>query len=155
MKRILLIGLAALVAVSIAVPVALGASAPKATGNVDWVYGPAVTGNVTFDAQGTTTDAKGQLAYTNSVGQFLNGVVTCFKKIDSKTAVFSGTITDGSPVFTANPYFVAKVVDNGSSGAAGPDTIAVFVNDVPQNCSVDPGADHADVTSGNLTVHKG
>ncbi len=153
MRKILLSGLAAVVAMSIAVPVALGASAPKATGNVDWVFG-SVTGNVTFDAQGTTTDAKGQLAYTNSVGEFLNGVVTCFNKIDSKTAVFSGTITDGSPVYMANPYFVAKVVDNGSSGAAGPDTIAVFVDDVAQNCSDNPGDIHADVTSGNLTVHK-
>ena len=65
------------------------------------------------------------------------------------------TITDGSPVYMANPYFVAKVVDNGSSGASGPDTIAVFVDDVIQNCSDDPGNIHVDVTSGNLTVHKG
>ena len=109
MKRILLIGLTPVIAVGISVPVALAASAPKATGNVDFVFqtgnGP-VTGNVTFNAQGTTTNAKGQLAYTNSVGQFLNGVVTSYSQ-SGNTAVFSGTITDGSPVFTGM-HFVRK-----------------------------------------------
>ena len=50
-----------------------------------------------FQRQGTTKDAKGQLSYTDSTGNYLNGVVTCFNQVDAKTAVFSGTITDGSP----------------------------------------------------------
>jgi hypothetical protein len=154
-KNILVALIAVVAVVAVAVPMALAASAPKATGNVDWVYG-AYTGNVTFTAQGTTTDAKGQLDYTNNTGAFLHGVVTCFKQVDAKTAVFSGKITDGSPdyVAPANPYFIAKVVDNGTPGKAGPDTIAVFANDGGTDCSVDPiGAVHADVTNGNLVVH--
>ena len=134
---------------------ALAGSAPKATGDVDWAYG-AYTGNVTFNAQGTTTDAKGQLEYTNNTGNFLNGVVTCFKQVDAKTAVFSGKITDGSPdyVAPANPYFIAKVVDNGTPGKAGPDKIAIYANAGGTNCAADPiDDDLADVTSGNLVVH--
>jgi hypothetical protein len=154
-KRILVALIAVVALGGVAVPMALGASAAKATGDVDWVYG-AYTGHVNFNAQGTTTDAKGQLAYTNSAGAYLNGVVTCFKQVDAKTAVFSGTITDGSPDYMtpANPYFIAKVVDNGTPGTAGPDTIAVFANDGGRDCSIDPiGNVHANVTNGNLVVH--
>ena len=114
-----------------------------------------LTGNVTFAAQGTTTNATGQLAMTNSLGWHLNGDVTCFNRIDAKTAVFSGSITDASPLPTPG-YFIAKVIDNGSSG----DKIVVFVNEHgTANCS-DPANDGlpggdilADVTSGNLVVH--
>ena len=148
MKKIVLIGLAAVVAVGIAVPMALGASAPKATGNVDFVY-PNVTGNVTFEAQGTTTNAKGKLAYTNSTGGYLNGVVTCYIKVDN-TAMFSGPITSGSPGYTGT-YFVAKVVDD--VWAAGR-TRSRFMRTSRGACSEAFGADHANVTSGNLAVHK-
>ena len=119
---------------------------------MDLTYGTA-TGNVTFDAQGTTTSAKGQLAYTDSSGAYLNGVVTCFSMV-GKTAVFSGTITSGSPGYmVANPYFVAKVVDGSTSGAAA-DKIAVWANVGGTDCSGDPiGTGLAPVTSGNLVVH--
>ena len=139
MKKILVALIAVIAVVAVAVPMALAGSAPKATGDVDWAYG-AVTGNVTFNAQGTTTDAKGQLQYTDSSGNYLNGVVTCFKQVDAKTAVFSGTITDGSPGYLtpANPYFIAKVVDNGTPGKAGPDQIAVWANAGGTNCAADP-----------------
>jgi hypothetical protein len=153
-KKILVALLTAVVAVGIAVPMALGASAPKATGGVDWVYG-ASTGHVSFNAQGTTTDAKGQLSYTDSTGNYLNGVVTCFKQVDSKTAVFSGTITDGSPSYLtpANPYFIAKVVDNGTPGTAGPDQIAVWANQGPTSCADSFSPQTAVVTGGNLVAH--
>jgi hypothetical protein len=106
------------------VPAALAAPSPKATGDVDWVYG-SVTGNVTFSAQGTPADAKGELVYTDSTGARLHGAVAWYVQIDPKTAVFGGTITEGSAGYlgSANPYFVAKVVDNGTprGGWAGQD----------------------------------
>ena len=124
----------------------------KATGNVNWVYGrTGSTGNVTFNAQGTKTSATGELAFTDSTGDSLNGVVTCFERINDTTAVFSGTITSGNPAYlaAANPYFIAKVVDNG----AADDRIAVYANH-GDACAGDVfGTDLADVTSGNLVVH--
>ena len=54
----------------------------------------------------------------------------------------------------ASPYFKAKVVDNGSSGAVGPDTISIYANDGGDDCLEDNiHDDAADVTGGNLTVH--
>ena len=91
---------------------------------------------------------------TNSWGYSLTGDVTCFNRIDAKTAVFSGTITDAT-LYATPGYFIAKVIDNGSSG----DKIVVFVNEHGNaNCSDpsldgSPGSDIlADVTSGNLVV---
>jgi hypothetical protein len=123
-----------------------------ATGNVDWVYDPnGSTGNVTFTAHGTKASAKGELTYTDSKGDALNGVVTCFERIDAQTAVFSGTITGGNPFYltSPNPYFIAKVVDNGAEG----DQIAVYANH-GDACSGDVfGTDLADVTSGDIVIH--
>ncbi len=73
---------------------------------------------------------------TNSWGYSLTGDVTCFNRIDAKTAVFSGTITDAT-LYATPGYFIAKVIDNGSSG----DKIVVFVNEHGNaNCS-DPSLD--------------
>ena len=150
MKRLLLAAVA-VVAIGAAVPAALAAPAPKATGDVDWSYAPsATTGHVSFNAQGTITDAKGELVYSDSTGGQLHGVVTCYKQVNATTAVFSGKITDGSPgyVAPADPYFVAKVVDNGTPGTAGPDKIAVWANAGPRSCDVSFNPDFADVTGG-------
>jgi hypothetical protein len=152
MKRLLLAAIA-VVALAAAVP-ALAAPSPKATGNVDWAYGQ-VTGNVTFTAQGTPADAKGDLTYTDSTGGQLHGLVTWYKQINPTSAYFGGTITDGSPAYmVGDHYFVAKVVDNGSSGTAG-DKIAVWANVGPESSPAgDPiGSDLAGVTGGNLVVH--
>ena len=102
---------------------------PAATGDVGFAVQLGgeiglLTGNVKFDAQGTTDNATGQLTMTNSLGYSLNGVVTCFNRIDAKTAVFSGTITDAT-LYATPGYFIAKVIDNGSAG----DQIVVFVNE--------------------------
>ena len=86
---------------------------------------------------------------TNSWGYSLTGVVTCFNRIDANTAVFSGTITD-AVLYQTPGYFIAKVVDNGSSG----DKIAVFVNEqAPNGGCENPTSDIlADVTSGDIVV---
>ncbi len=68
--------------------------------------------------------------------------------------MFSGTITGGNPFYltSPNPYFIAKVVDNGTPGA-GADKIAVYANH-GDACSGDVfGTDLADVTSGDIVVH--
>ena len=58
---------------------------------------------------------------------WLHGVVTWYRQIDAHTAVFVGTITDGSSDFvdyTDPDVFYVKVVDGGSNG----DQIAVLAN---------------------------
>jgi hypothetical protein len=169
MKRLFLAAIA-VIAIGAVVPAALAApspkpmpatvapSSPKATGDVDWSYAPsATTGHVTFNAQATPTDAKGDLVYTDSTGSQLRGAVTWYKQLDSKSALFGGPITSGRPAYLApaNPYFVAKVVDNGTPGTAGPDKIAVWANVGPQSSPTDDpiGSDLASVTGGNLIVH--
>ena len=113
-----------------------------------------LTGNVEFAAEGTPTKGTGHLTMTNDWGYSLTGAVTCFNRIDAKTAVFSGTITDATK-YAIPGYFIAKVVDNGSAG----DKIVVFVNEHGNADCSDPsdGSDGsdilADVTSGNLVVH--
>ena len=120
-------------------------------------YTPTAPGPRPSTLRARRLNAKGQLAATDGIpGGFLNGVVTCFKQIDSKTAIFSGTITDGSSYYMvgANPYFKAKVVDNGTPGKAGPDTISIYANTGGTDCSDDNiGTDAANVTGGNLVVH--
>ena len=128
-------------------------SIPSATGNVTWDYNRLVTGTVIFNADAT----GGTLAYKNSNGMWLNGVVTSYRQIDAHTAVFAGTITDGSLDYTdyhpGTDYFFAKVVD-GTSGS--PDQIAVLANDVP---STDSSGDYdmsqgaGIVTAGDLVVN--
>jgi len=124
-----------------------------ATGDVTWDYEGLITGHVSFNANAT----GGSLDYQNSNGQWLHGVVTSYRQIDDHTAVFAGTIIDGSDDYTVNhtdgpDYFFAKVVDNGSTG----DQIAVLANDVP---STDASGDYdmslgaGMVTGGNLVVH--
>jgi hypothetical protein len=64
--RKIVVAVVALVAIGIAVPMALGVPAPKATGGVDFTF-PTESGSVnahaSFTAQGTTVDAKGQIQY--------------------------------------------------------------------------------------------
>ena len=70
--------------------------------------------------------------------------------------MFSGKITDESPGYLtpADPYFIAKVVDNGMPGTAGPNRIAVWANVGGTDCLQDPIHDDlANVTNGNLVVH--
>ena len=129
-----------------------------ATGDVTWDYKGLITGHVSFNANAT----GGSLAYQNSNGQWLHGVVTSYRQIDDHTAVFAGTIDAGSPDYTdyhaGTDYFFAKVVDNGSTG----DQIAVLANagykelpngapDISGDYDMSQGA--GIVTAGNLAVH--
>jgi hypothetical protein len=99
----------------------------------------------------------GSLDYQNSIGQWLHGVVTSYRQIDDNTAVFAGTITDGSADYTEGhpgpDYFFAKVVDGGTSGSNG-DQIAVLANEGPTNASgdYDMSLGAGIVTGGNLVV---
>jgi len=127
-----------------------------ATGDVTWDYQGSITGTVKFDAKAT----GGSLHYTNSNGQWLDGVVTSYRQIDDHTAVFAGTITDGSLDYTdyhpGTDYFFAKVVDGGTPGSNG-DKIAVLANagfdpalGADQDYDMSQGA--GIVTVGNLVV---
>src|SRR6476660_2070095 len=116
MKKVILGLLIAAVTAAIAVPLAVAGSSPThATGNVTWDYKGLVTGTVSFNANQKT---GGSLDYQNSNGMWLHGVVSSYRQIDPHTAVFAGTITDGSLDYTerhaGTDYFFAKVVDGGS-----------------------------------------
>ncbi len=132
-----------------------GASPAHATGDVTWDYQGLVTGHVSFNAN---IKAGGTLDYQNSTGAWLHGVVTSYRQIDDHTAVFAGTITNGSANYTdyhADPdYFFAKVIDGGTSGSNG-DQIAVLANEGPTNASGDYDMSQGSgiVTGGNLVVH--
>jgi len=171
MKKII-VGLAAAAALSAPLAVAGSASAapapaPKATGSVTWTVGD-VSGTVTFDANNKT---GGTLDYLNkSNGMWMHGVVApgTVKVVSDGTAIFGGTITDGSTDYLSNPlganYFTAKVVDGGTSGRNG-DMIAVLANqdgfgnwlkgtDSTVSAAYPMDATHAGtVTGGNLVVH--
>jgi hypothetical protein len=150
MKKAILVLAVALVA-AVLVPLAVASSSPQhSTGSVDWNYQGNVTGHVNFDANAKT---GGSLDYQDSTGGWIHGVVQDYKQIDDHTAVFTGTITDGSQNYTIPGHFYAKVVDGGSSGKQG-DQIAVLANAGPQNVN-DPvyAGPMADVTGGNLVVH--
>ena len=151
MKKVLVAALA-LVAIGIAVPMALGAPAPKATGGVDWTApGGSLTGHTSFTAQGTPLAATGQVQYQDSLGTQFHGVVDCFNETASNEAVFSGTITNGNATDT---YFLADVIDNGTPGTAGPDQIGVQTSASPFDCGGHRHHIHIwDVTNGNLDVH--
>jgi hypothetical protein len=129
-----------------------GAATPtdaKATGTVAWSVDLSyaqlgvVTGTTVFSANNKT---GGTLAYTNSLGSYVNGTVTPGSVVkNGNTVTFRGVITDASPVYNGGTgYFVGVVKDVSTSGSNG-DQIAVFVNEEPFDI-------HADVTSGNLTV---
>jgi hypothetical protein len=159
MKKVILGLLVAAVAAAIAVPLAVaGPSLALATGNVTWDYQDKVTGTVIFDANKKT---GGSLDYQNSNGDWLHGVVTpgSYRQIEPNTAVFVGTITDGSSNYTENhvgpDYFYAEVVDKGTSGSHG-DQIAVLANEPGFdniNADYDMSAGSGIVTAGNLVVH--
>jgi hypothetical protein len=125
-----------------------------ATGDVTWKYQDSIIGTVKFNADAT----GGSLDYqNNSNGMWLHGVVTSYRQIDDHTAVFAGTIIDGSDDYTVNhtdgpDYFFAKVVD-GTSGS--PDQIAVLGNEGPTNASGDYDMSQGAgiVTAGDLVVH--
>jgi len=162
MKKVITALLVAAATAAIAVPLAIAASPAHSTGDVTWDYQGIVTGQVKFDANAKT---GGSLDYQNSNGQWLHGVVTSYRQIDDHTAVFAGTITDGSLDYTAghpgSDYFFAKVVDGGTSGRNG-DQIAVLANagykelangapDISGDYDMSQGA--GIVTAGNLVVH--
>lgn len=156
MQKVVLGLLAAAVTAAVAVPAAVAAPSPAhATGDVAWDYNGVVTGHVSFNANQKT---GGSLDYQNSKGQWLHGVVTSYRQIDDHTAVFAGTITDGSPDYTTghegDDYFFAKVVDGGTSGSKG-DQIAVLANEGPTSVSddYDMSLGSGIVTGGNLVVH--
>jgi hypothetical protein len=155
MKKLIL-GLVVMAATAaILVPLATAGQSPHhATGSVDWNYQGTITGHVSFNANEKT---GGTLDYQNSNGQWLHGVVTSYRQIDDHTAVFAGTITDGSPDYTTShdgpDYFFAKVVD-GTSGS--PDQIAVLANEGPTDAATGDYAMSLGagiVTGGNLVVH--
>jgi hypothetical protein len=154
MKKLILGLLVAAATAAIAVPLAFAASpsSPQhATGDVTWNYF-GLTGHVSFDANAKT---GGSLDYQNSEGGWLHGVVEEYRQIDETTAVFTGTLTDGT-YLPVPGHFYAIVKDNGTPGSEGPDQIAVLANWAPGPQHVgDPvyGGPFADVTGGNLVVH--
>ena len=102
------------------------------------------TGTTTFDANNKT---GGTLDYTNSFGSYLHGTVTPGSVVKTGNIVtFDGTFTDASANYVQGGNVFHGVVKDVSTSGRNGDEIAVFVNENAYDI-------HADVTSGNLTVH--
>ena len=126
-----------------------------ATGDVTWDYQGIVTGTVSFNANAT----GGSLDYQNSNGLWLHGVVTSYRQIDAHTAVFAGTITDGSPDYTVNHPTAPTTSSPRLSTAARPAATAIRSRcsrtKAPPTASGDYDMSQGAgiVTGGNLVVH--
>ena len=130
---------------------ATAAPAPKATGGAGLVAG-GVALHISFNAQGTLTDAKGQVQYKASNGNSFHGRVDCYNQAGNN-ATFSGVITKGEGT-TASGYFLVNVTDNGEGDTAtGPDLLRVQQSGAPFSCAaVEPGL--LPITEGNIQVQQ-
>ena len=157
MKKIVLTGLATVGAVAIAVPVALGAAAPapKATGNVNWVYtAPAARRHRKCDFQRSDDDdrRKGPARVHEQRGWSPEWCRACLPQVGTHGHLQRPDhrrelrLHGDEPVLRREGRRWRNVRCHG-------DKIAVLANEgrLP-DCSGDPGTDLGDVTSGNLTV---
>jgi hypothetical protein len=159
MKRGVIALAAVLVLASAALAVA-AATGGKATGGVNHTTVAGFQAHRSFNAQGTPTDAKGQVEtritdpVTGALVRQWHGEVDCYQPLDATTARFSGVVTNsqgGEEV--EGEYFRWTVRDNGEGANAPPDQIAAerFANKPASACTL--GTTPAfDAVSGNIQV---
>lgn len=147
-----------------AMVVSASAPPPRAAGGVGFTwYSPFRTSDVvdqvSFTAQGTTTDAKGQIDVSEYLAdgtlvQLFHGVVDCYYQ-DGNTAYFSGVVTELylGVSQNVNLFFRVGVQDNGEgANAAAPDMIDFDRPDSAPSTYCGERLPRFDVTSGNLQV---
>ncbi len=121
----------------------------KATGGVQATAGSA-TLKLDFNAHGGTS-VKGNVNYSNSLGdRFMGKVDLCYVQSGNE-AVFAGTVNKGT---VSEQYFLVEVQDNGEGKKmTSPDALRVrLFNDKP-DCTLS-GAFPGLVTKGNIQVHE-
>jgi hypothetical protein len=159
MKKLTVIAVGLVSALMLAVAAGAGGP-PKATGGI-WMEGASGVWveHVTFNAQGTETDAKGQINFyetkNGALWQQFHGIVDCYFQQDNE-AWFSGTVDDltlGTGNTNGHLIFQVHAVDNGEGANALADR---FEFSRPAALGAGPcgGQEHGSpVTSGNLQVH--
>ncbi len=120
----------------------------EATGGVVATAGSA-TLKLDFNAHGGT-DVKGNVNYSNSLGdKFMGKVDLCYMQSGNE-AVFAGTVSKGT---VSEQYFLVEVQDNGEGKKmTSPDALRVRLYNDPPDCTLSgvyPGL----VTKGNIQVH--
>jgi hypothetical protein len=148
----------ALVVLSLATAAVAMAASNGAAGGVKYT---SVGGNDTqtsFTAQGSPTDAKGNVVrkLTDPVtGQEVTdfrGDVTCYFQ-DGNVARFSGPITASKADAFPNDYYMIAVQDNGEGSNAPPDMIGNGRFATKPDCSQPLVIPVRPVEKGNLQVH--
>lgn len=159
MKKVLLLAVvAAVAAIGITVPTALGASTPKLTGG-GGSPGASYNGNnpffVNVTAQGTAPNVTGNFTFTRADGTF-GGPVDCYTQ-SGNTAWASGPITSADGIFSdqVGQGFVVGVQDNGQGAGYPADKIQVDIQPYSPNlCNTYQTRWFPyDVTSGNFQIH--
>jgi hypothetical protein len=149
-----------LVLASAGVGTAFADSSDKATGGIKIVSANDFDAARMFTAQGTPASAKGEVEtrvvdpVTGDLVRQWHGVVDCYQAIDSKTARFSGYVTNsqgGEDV--EGQYFRWTVRDNGEGSNAPPDEFvaARFANKPASTCT-SGGQPTLEAVKGNLQV---
>jgi hypothetical protein len=146
---------------------AVGApSGGKASGGTNFVSSGGFNDHRSFTAQGTSTDAKGQIEsrvtdpVTGARVRQFHGVVTCYRQLGPKEALLGGVITDDQgnpPEEVAGDYFLWHVQDNGEGAKAAPDMIGAQRGPTPQfgNCDTQtPPPAGQPVVDGNIQVSR-
>ena len=92
---------------------------------------------------------KGNVKYSNSLGDSFSGDVDVCYLQDTDEAVFAGTIGKGT---FSEEFFLVEVQDNGEGKNHPADRVRVRVMDTEPDCEMS-GVYPAQVTKGNLQVH--
>jgi hypothetical protein len=164
MRRRAIIGIALAVGL-VGAGSAVGApSGGSASGGANFVTSGGFNDHRSFNAQGTATDAKGQIEsrvtdpVTGARVRQFHGTVTCYRQLGPKDALLGGRITDDQgnpPEETAGDYFLWHVQDNGEGAKAPPDMIGAQRGSTPNfgDCSTQfPPPAGQPVLDGNIQV---
>ena len=165
MRKHMSLRVAVMASAALAIAVAGSAIAagggPKATGGVKFITAEGGNGKANFNAQPTSTGAKGtvQVVITGvaNVADF-KGDVTCYSQT-GQTARFSGRIVKGSALVSSGPQegqpatgYRITVVDTGEPGNGNDQIRVQRTPDVP-DCNADTDAPR-DILTGNIQVHQ-
>ena len=124
--------IAGLAALGVSSGTATAGNGDKVTGGGQILVGSNAGSTIAFTAQGTTTDAKGQVQFIDrSVGKGqsqikYHGIVDCVE-VTGNFAVVGGLTKNGTP-------FTLRVVDNGQGGTATENDMVQFDTNSDMMC---------------------
>jgi hypothetical protein len=156
-KRFALAAIAALALALVGTTAFAGSPRDRATGGGQILVGTQGAGNtIAFTAQGTSSDATGQVQVVDRSGGKgqsqvkFHGIVDCLS-VEVTAAEILGHKRDNP-----SDTFSLFVQDNGEGAAANADIIALDDTPADSTCDVDPDDDDAavDLARGNAQVYK-